>query len=111
MAGPDFSKPETPISLRDAAFESIMMAFRTCFGLDRSAFNERFGLRVEDFIGKTLSSWAPRLKVGEPWPAVREGVGPNSGRSGIALDGPGLDILNRFLGACLEEMDENPSFL
>lgn len=101
---------ETPISVRESAFESIMMAFRTCFGLDLAAFRERFGVRAEDLIGRTLAEWAPRLRAGKAWPAARIEADPNSRGSRIALDGAGLDILNRFLGACLDEIDSNPSF-
>jgi oxygen-independent coproporphyrinogen III oxidase len=110
---------ETGVSLRDAAFETIMMAFRTSFGLDLAAFSARFGRRAEELIGESLAAWSSRLKPGEPWPSpearrrLADGAGSpapagggSSARSGgPALDGGGLDILNRFLGACLEELD------
>ncbi len=98
--GGRFSAAETPIPLREAAFETMMMSFRTRFGLDTDAFLERFGMRAEELIGETLASWAPRLGAGEAWPGTPAG----RGRAGIALDGGGLDLLNRFLGDCLEEL-------
>jgi oxygen-independent coproporphyrinogen-3 oxidase len=96
---------ETRILFRDAAFESIMMAFRTRFGLDLGAFRQRFGMGAEDLIGETLDKWAPRLIPGEPWPSARARGEQASRDGGIALDGAGLDILNRFLGECLEEIE------
>jgi oxygen-independent coproporphyrinogen III oxidase len=106
---------ETPIPIREAAFETIMMAFRTRFGLDLASFRKRFRTRAEDLIGETLSAWAPRIVAGEPWPSPRAaGAGPCSGLApefpvgGPALDGRGLDILNRFLGDCLGEMEGKP---
>ena len=89
---------ENAIGLRDAVFESVMMAFRTSFGLDLDAFNHRFGMDAEALIGDSLTTWNARIRVGEPWPGKAESAGP-------ALDGQGLDVLNRFLIACSEEID------
>jgi len=75
-----------------------MMAFRTSFGLDLDAFNHRFGMKAEALIGDSLATWKARIKAGEPWPGMAESAGP-------ALDGQGLDILNRFLIMCSEEID------
>jgi oxygen-independent coproporphyrinogen-3 oxidase len=88
---------ETEIGLRDAVFESIMMAFRTSFGLDLSSFRSRFGLEAEALIGDSMAAWDKKLIAGEPWPGFAESRGP-------ALLGEGLDFLNRFLGDCLEEL-------
>jgi oxygen-independent coproporphyrinogen III oxidase len=89
---------EERIAPRDAAFEAMMMAFRTSFGLDRGRFVSRFGIDALSLVGGTLDSWAERLVPGEPWPGSASSSGP-------ALDGRGLDLLNRFLGDCLAEMD------
>lgn len=89
---------ETEISSQDAAFESIMMAFRTSFGLDLGGFRERFGIDAEALIGDTLAKWGDRIAIGEPWPGCARSCGP-------ALTGEGLDILNRFLCDCLTEID------
>lgn len=93
---------ETEISPQDAAFESIMMAFRTSFGLDLVGFRERFGIDAEALIGETMAKWGDRITVGEPWPGSAQSRGP-------ALTGEGLDILNRFLGDCLMEIDRRRS--
>jgi oxygen-independent coproporphyrinogen III oxidase len=89
---------ETVVPPREAAFETIMMAFRTRFGLDLRRFESRFGLDARQLIGGTLASWGDMLSAGEPWPGEEASCGP-------ALDGRGLDLLNRFLRGCLEEMD------
>ena len=91
---------ETAIGFRDAAFESIMMAFRTSFGLDMASFRARFGFEADEIIGGTLSKWSDTVVDGEPWPGNAESSGP-------ALKGGGLDILNRFLVDCLGEIDSN----
>jgi oxygen-independent coproporphyrinogen-3 oxidase len=98
---------ETGISLREAAFETIMMSFRTSFGIDLDSFKLRFGRPAGDLIGKSLATWSERLLPGEPWPIIRS-VADDEGApysAGPALDGTALDLLNRFLGDCLEEMD------
>jgi oxygen-independent coproporphyrinogen III oxidase len=106
-AGGIFAGTEERIGRKDAAFETIMMAFRTCFGLDSSAFRRRFGLDIADLIGSTLRSWSDWLVPGSPWPRIdREGK-PACDHDGLALNGAGLDILNRFLGDCLAEMDRS----
>jgi oxygen-independent coproporphyrinogen-3 oxidase len=106
-AGGVFAGTEERINRKDAAFETIMMAFRTRFGLDSRAFRRRFGLEVEDLIGSTLRSWSDWLIPASPWP----GIGPSGNEDldprGFALNGAGLDILNRFLGDCLAEMDRS----
>lgn len=83
---------ESLVSPRDAAFESIMMGFRTIFGVSRPAFERRHGRALEAFIGATLERWKTRLQPG---------LLPDS----LALDGAGLDLESRFLRDCLEEMD------
>jgi oxygen-independent coproporphyrinogen III oxidase len=103
-----FKAAETLIGLRDAVFETVMMAFRTAFGLDLAAFARRFGLGAETIIGSTLESWRALIVPGEPWPRARGERGdesPARRSAGPALGGAGLDILNRFLGECLDEMD------
>jgi oxygen-independent coproporphyrinogen-3 oxidase len=89
---------ETPIGLRDSAFETIMMAFRTSFGLDLAAFERRYGLDAAKLIGESLEAWKSRIVPGEAWPGTEASAGP-------ALDGSGLDLLNRFLLDCLEEIE------
>jgi oxygen-independent coproporphyrinogen-3 oxidase len=97
--GPDEAL-ETEIGVRDSMLESIMMAFRTSFGLDEGHFARRFGIDVREVIGESLSTWAERLAPGEPWPGRSES-------RGLALDSRGLDLLNRFLGDCLSELDSH----
>jgi oxygen-independent coproporphyrinogen III oxidase len=89
---------ETVVAPRESAFEAMMMAFRTGFGLDLGRFESRFGVDARKLIGGTFASWGSMLSPGEPWPGEGASRGP-------ALDGRGLDLLNRFLGDCLEEMD------
>ena len=91
---------ETVIGLKDAFFESIMMAFRSSFGLDLAVFRRRFGLDASAIIGSSLSNWGSHVVRGEPWPWMDSSGGP-------ALDGSGLDLLNRFLIDCLEEIERN----
>ena len=93
---------ESEIAPRDAAFESIMMAFRTSFGLDLAAFRARFGIDAELLIGETMRKWADKLVPGEAWPGSAESRGP-------ALTGEGMDILNRFLRDGMAEMDRGTS--
>ncbi len=99
---------ETAIAPAEAAFESIMMAYRTIFGLDAARFRSRFGLEARSLIGKTLGSWKDRLVEGEPWPIGANGAAKDGAAARHpALDGRGLDILNRFLGDCLAEMESS----
>jgi oxygen-independent coproporphyrinogen-3 oxidase len=81
---------ETEVEPYDAAFEALMMAFRTKAGLDRGAFERRFGLDPPSIIGASLEKWRRHAR--------REG-----GR--LSLDGRGLDLLNSFLSDCLSEME------
>jgi hypothetical protein len=69
-----------------------MMGFRTIFGLSRPDFARRHGAPLESLIGATLGRWKDRLVPG---------LFPDS----LALDGRGLDLENRFLTECLEEME------
>jgi oxygen-independent coproporphyrinogen III oxidase len=80
---------ETEIGFRDSVFETIMMAFRTSFGLDLAAFKRRFAMDAEALIGESLEAWKPHIVALE---------------SGPSLDSKGLDLLNRFLGSCLDEL-------
>jgi oxygen-independent coproporphyrinogen-3 oxidase len=84
---------EQRIAPRDAAFESIMMGFRTRFGLGLDSFGERFGVELSGLVPKSLAAWSDRLGPG--WGADRR----------LALDDRGLDLLNRFLADCLAEID------
>jgi len=91
---------ETAITPRESAFEAVMMAFRTIFGLDLDIFADRFGIEADKLIGRTLDRWTAHLLPGESPPAAH-------GRSRrLALDQRGLDVLNRFLGDCLAELEE-----
>ncbi len=89
---------ETRVGLRDSAFEALMMAFRTSFGLELESFRRRFGREAEDLIGDSLRAWSARIVAGEPLPGASASRGP-------ALDGRGLDLLNRFLLVCMGEME------
>jgi len=105
---------ETAIDPKDAMFETIMMAFRTSFGLDEVAFLQRFGVEAASLIGATLSAWAERIGPGEPWPGFESSQGSARGVARrvarrVALDGLGLDLLNRFLCECLIEMERAPA--
>lgn len=73
-----------------AAFEFLMMGFRMRQGIDRTRFARLFGLPVQDLIPDTLKKWQRDL--------VAQG-------DRLALEPGCLDILNRFLVDCLEEMD------
>jgi len=95
---------ETAIPAREAAFEAILMGYRTIFGPDRAGFQARFGLGVEELVGGTLAAWAGHLVPAAEWPAGVPGADRGPGRR--SLDGAGLDLLNRFLGDCLEELEK-----
>lgn len=97
LVSPGADAAEEEIDVIDSAFESIMMAFRTSFGLDLEAFGERFGSAAGALIGGTLAAWSSRIVPGEPWPGRADSAGP-------ALNGEGLDLLNRFLLDCMVEM-------
>lgn len=92
------SAKESLVGLRDSAFESMMMAFRTSFGLDLEAFRKRFGMDAGLVLEESLSAWRSHLRPGEPWPGRRN-------NPGIALDGSGLNLLNRFLVDCMGEIE------
>lgn len=98
---------ETAIPPREAAFEAVMMGFRTVFGVDARAFEARFGLALEAFVGRSLEAWAGRLAPAAPWPEGSPVASPRPSGE-LALDGRGLDLLNRFLSDCLGEI-EGPS--
>jgi len=91
---------ETRISPRDAAFELIMMSFRTIFGLDLDDFSARFGRDPTELLRNTLAAWKAHLRPGERAP------GELGARRRVALDQGGIDILNRFLEDCLGEIHE-----
>jgi oxygen-independent coproporphyrinogen III oxidase len=93
---------ETGIGLRESVFETIMMSFRTSFGLDLEAFTARFGLDAEALIAESLGAWESHIVPGEARPGA---AAPREGRPNPALDGSGLDLLNRFLGDCLGELE------
>lgn len=97
---------ESLVSAEDSAFEAIMMAYRTIYGLDEGTFVYRMGLPSRSLIGKTLASWAARLVPATAWPAPFTMPGPASfAAAGQALDAQGLDLLNRFLVDCLSELE------
>jgi oxygen-independent coproporphyrinogen-3 oxidase len=100
-ASADPGASETEVSLSQAAFEAVMMGFRSSFGPDPAAFRDRFGIELRYAIPGTLASWSDRIVQGRPLPAAA-----GRGRDpGPALDGEGMDLLNRFLIGCLEEME------
>lgn len=81
---------EERISPATAAFETLMMAFRTREGLDAPAFNRRFGRSVEEVFPSSLEKWKDYLTRGPGGPAPTDRL---------------LDILNRFLLDCMEELE------
>jgi oxygen-independent coproporphyrinogen-3 oxidase len=91
---------ETKIGFRDTVFETVMMAFRTSFGLDLDSFESRYNLSAEKLLEGSLAAWKGHIVHGEAPTAC-----PATPRA-LALDGAGLDILNRFLCDCLEEIEE-----
>jgi oxygen-independent coproporphyrinogen-3 oxidase len=91
---------EYRVGIKDAMVETVMMAFRTSFGLDLKAFALRFGREARDLIGESLDKWGNRIIEGERWPGAETSSGP-------ALDGEGLNLLNRFMGDCLEEIERS----
>jgi len=103
---------ETNISFRDTVFETVMMAFRTSFGLSLDSFESRFGLPAEMLLEGSLSAWKGHIVPGEASPGYPAPPGCQSSVAclakphALALDGEGLDILNRFLCDCLEEIEE-----
>lgn len=98
---------ETAIRPKDSAFEAILMAYRTVFGLDEEAFAARFGLSSEALIGGSRAAWRERLVPAAPWPsALVERPGTTARSPRLALDSRGLDLLNRFLVDCLTELEE-----
>ncbi len=102
---------ETPIAPRDAVFEALMMGYRTVFGPDHAAFRARFGCTPPELLPRSLAAWSSRLVPAASWPGARAswpGARPPVPRSADerALDGRGLDLLNRFLLDCLAELEE-----
>jgi oxygen-independent coproporphyrinogen III oxidase len=81
---------EEEIPPATAAFEAVMTAFRTREGLDTEAFEARFGVPPESLFGKSFARWKDWLVLGQRGPAPSDRL---------------LDILNRFLVDCLDELD------
>lgn len=98
---------EARIGPVDSAFEAIMMAFRTCYGLDMAAFKERFGVEAGAFVGGAFARWKDRLAPSPPWPRLNREDGKVEEGAGMALDAKGMNILNRFLVDCLAEIDNS----
>ncbi len=99
-ADPGVAARETAIAPRDAAFELIMMSFRTIFGLDLDDFSARFGHEATELLQDSFAAWKGHLGAGESAPTDLVA------RRRLALDQDGIDILNRFLEACLGEIYE-----
>lgn len=76
---------------KTAFFEFLMMGFRTTRGVDTERIGALFGLDVEQTIPATLARWRADI--------IR-------GARHIALQPRRLDILNRFLVECLEELEQ-----
>lgn len=93
---------ETLIEPRDSAVEMLMMAMRTVFGLEPGAFRGRFGIDPKELLKPSLGRWAASLVEGRPWPSP---YGRGLAEAGLALAPDKLDILNRFLVDCLEDID------
>ncbi len=89
----DLPGREEAISPRDAAFDTMMMAFRTARGLDTDAFLRRFGYAPQALAGRTIQRWKERFR--------------KTGNGFLALDEKGMDLSNRFLSDCLLELEEN----
>ncbi len=73
-----------------ASFEFMMMGFRMRKGIDLARFSHLFCHTIEETIPKTLERWKSHLIIKD---------------NRLALEPGCLDILNRFLVDCLEEMD------
>jgi oxygen-independent coproporphyrinogen-3 oxidase len=95
---PFVASNEARIAAADSAFEMIMMSFRTIFGLDLDDFASRFDREAEELLEKTLTVWNGHIRTGEILPTDSEV------RRRMALDEGGMDLLNRFLGDCLDEI-------
>jgi oxygen-independent coproporphyrinogen-3 oxidase len=95
---PDIGKMDIPgreesIDPEEAAFETMMMAFRTSRGLDVDAFSRRFGRSPQSLTGETIERWKDRFR--------------KTGKGFLALDERGMDLSNRFLAECLREMEKH----
>ncbi|GHT48856.1 hypothetical protein FACS1894102_2630 [Spirochaetia bacterium] len=73
--------------------ETLLMGFRYINGPDKELFYDRFGLKIEDIIPKTIAKWQDRNLL-------------NSDGEHIALTKEGLLLLNSFLTDCLIEVDK-----
>jgi len=79
-----------------AAFEVLMMGFRTARGVDATRFSALFGIPILELIPSSLERWGGEIIQKD---------------NHIAIHPRSFDILNRFLVECLEEMDENRAML
>ena len=79
-----------------AAFEVLMMGFRTAKGVDASRFSALFGVSIFKLIPSSLERWSKEIIQKD---------------NRIAIHPRGFDILNRFLVECLEEMDQHRALL
>ena len=73
-------------------FEYLMMGFRMTTGISRADFRTTFGREITEVIPETLAEWKNRGFVVETDEAV-------------ALNKPGLLLLNQFLVDALSELD------
>ena len=104
---------ETGLCLKDSLFETILMGFRTAFGVDEQAFFARYGLGLPTLLEATLGKWADLLVEPEPWPLGPDSAAAGDGHAGLGTEGTsgralgpkGLDLLNRFLVDCLAEIE------
>lgn len=93
IARPVEIPPEVEIIDRQtAAFEVLMMGFRTAGGVDAARFYALFGIPVTALIPSSLERWSGEIIQKD---------------NHIAIHPRNFDILNRFLVECLEEMGEN----
>ena len=90
LAGAEGCAREERISPDLAAFETVMMAFRTREGLDSGAFRRRFGANPEGLLAGSLEKWRDFLEAGPLGPAPSDRL---------------LDILNPFLLDCMDELE------
>lgn len=91
LSDPLGSSLKEEISEKECAEEYLMMGMRLLSGVDRKAFELRFGKDILNWVGDTCLKWESRGLLA---------VSPER----IRLNAEGLLTLNAFLEECLEEL-------